>query len=48
MLKKYKTFISKYISLNPIEWTLIKSKLKIEHYQKGDVILLFKIRENID
>ena len=39
MLKKYKTFISKYISLNPIEWTLIKSKLKIEHYQKGDVIL---------
>ena len=39
MLKKYKTFISKYILLNPIEWTLIKSKLKIEHYQKGDVIL---------
>jgi len=39
MLKKYKTFISKYISINPIEWTLIKSKLKIEHYKKGDVIL---------
>ena len=39
MLKKYKTFIGKYISLNPIEWTLIKSKLKIERYQKGDVIL---------
>ena len=39
MLKKYKKFISKYISINPIEWTLIKSKLKIEHYKKGDVIL---------
>ena len=37
MLKKYKIFISKHISLNPIEWTLIK--LKIEHYKKGDVIL---------
>ena len=39
MLKKYKKFISKYISINPITWTLAKSKLKIEHYQKGDVIL---------
>jgi len=39
MLKKYKTFISKYISLNPIEWMIMKSKLKIERYQKDDVIL---------
>ena len=39
MLKKYKIFISKHISLNPIEWTLAKSKLKIEHYKKGEVIL---------
>ena len=39
MLKKYKIFITRYISLNPIEWNLIKSKLKIERYKKGDVIL---------
>ena len=39
MLKKYKTFINKYISINPISWILVKSKLKIEHYKKGDVIL---------
>ena len=38
MLKKYKAFITQYISLNFIEWTLLKSKLKIEHYEKGDVI----------
>jgi len=38
MFLKYKTFIEKYVSLNFIEWNIIKSKLKILHYKKGDII----------
>lgn len=38
MYKKYKNFIDKYISLNTIEWTLLKSKLKIAHFKKGEII----------
>ena len=32
MFSKYKDFMQQYISLNFIEWTIVKSKLKIEHY----------------
>jgi len=39
MFKKYKVFIEKYISHNVIEWTLFKSKLKIEYFQKGETLL---------
>ncbi|MBL0686562.1 MAG: Crp/Fnr family transcriptional regulator [Sulfurospirillum sp.] len=38
MLTQYKTFIQKYVSLNFIEWNIVKSKFKIIHYKKGDVI----------
>ena len=38
MFTKYKKFIKKYLSLNFVEWTLFKSKLKVEYYKKGDVI----------
>jgi len=38
MYKKYKSFIDKYISFNTIEWTLFKSKLKIAHFKKGEII----------
>ena len=38
MFTKYQRFIEKYISHNVIEWTLFKSKLKIEQYKKGEII----------
>jgi CRP-like cAMP-binding protein len=38
MYKKYKNFIDKYISFNTVEWTLLKSKLKIAHFKKGEII----------
>ncbi len=38
MFKKYQEFIGKYIDLNYIEWTLLKSKLSILEYKKGDII----------
>jgi len=38
MFTKYKKFIEQYISLNFIEWNIIKSKLKIVHFRKGDII----------
>ena len=38
MYSSYKTFIQKHVSLNFIEWNVIKSKLKIEHFKKGDII----------
>jgi len=38
MFSKYKEFMTKYISLNLIEWNIVKSKLKIVHYKKGDII----------
>ena len=37
-MKKYKKFIDQYISFNIIEWTLFKSKLKISHHKKGEII----------
>jgi len=39
MFSKYKIFIEKYISYNFIEWTLFKSKLKVERFKKGETIL---------
>lgn len=38
MYKKYKSFIDQYISLNIIEWTLFKSKLKTAYFKKGEII----------
>jgi CRP-like cAMP-binding protein len=38
MFTKYKKFIDKYISLNQIEWALFKSKVKIFHHKKGEII----------
>jgi len=38
MFSKYKIFIEKHVPLNFIEWNIIKSKLKIIHYKKGDII----------
>jgi len=39
MFNKYKIFIEKYISHNIVEWTIFKSKLKIEKFKKGETIL---------
>jgi len=39
MFCKYKKFIDRYISHNFVEWTLFKSKLTIEYFQKGETIL---------
>ena len=38
MFSKYKRFIQQHISVNFIEWNIVKSKLRIEYYQKGDII----------
>ena len=38
MFSKYKNFLLQHISLNFIEWKIVKSKLRIEHYKKGDII----------
>ena len=38
MFTNYKEFIQKYVSLNFIEWKIIKSKLKVVHYKRGDII----------
>ena len=38
MFSKYRNFIQQYISLNFIEWNIVKSKLKIERYKKNDII----------
>jgi CRP-like cAMP-binding protein len=38
MYQKYKKFIDQYISFNIIEWTLFKSKLKISHHKKGEIV----------
>ena len=38
MYTNYKNFIDKYISFNMIEWTLFKSKLRIAHFKKGEII----------
>ncbi len=37
----YKAFFKKYINLNILEWSLIKSKLQIKKFKKGDLILRF-------
>ncbi len=41
MFDKYKSFFEKYIQLNSFEWSLIKSKIKIKKFKKGDLILKF-------
>ncbi len=38
MYAKYKTFLNQYITLNIVEWNILKLKLKIERYKKGDTI----------
>jgi len=38
MYTKYKKFMNQYISFNYIEWSILKSKLQILHYKKGDII----------
>ncbi len=38
MFLKYKKFMRQYISFNFIEWNIVKSKLQIVHYKKGDII----------
>jgi CRP-like cAMP-binding protein len=39
MFQEYKEFISKYISLNIIEWRVLESKLSIKRYKKDETIL---------
>jgi CRP-like cAMP-binding protein len=38
MFSKYKDFMQEYISLDTTDWNIIKSKLKIEYFKKGDII----------
>ena len=39
MFSKYKAFIEGYIHTNFIEWSLVQSKLSVEHFKKGETIL---------
>ena len=39
MYQQYKRFISKYLSINSIEWSLIQSRLSVKRYIKGEAIL---------
>ena len=38
MYTKYKKFIEKYINITLEEWEYYKSKIKIEHFKKGQII----------
>ena len=38
MYSKYKNFIDKYIDITASEWEIYKSKIRIEHYKKGQII----------
>lgn len=38
MYTKYKSFLSQYITLNSIEWNILKLKLKVEKNKKGKII----------
>jgi CRP-like cAMP-binding protein len=38
MYKKYKKFVSQYVSFNPVEWKLFKAKLKESKHNKGEII----------
>jgi CRP-like cAMP-binding protein len=38
VFSKYKDFMQEYISLNTTDWNIIKPKLKIEYFKKGDII----------
>lgn len=35
----YKNFIKQYITLNLIEWNILKSKLTVKSFKKGEIIL---------
>jgi len=39
VFEKYKLFINSYVSMPFIEWQLLKSKLFVEHFKKGETIL---------
>ena len=38
MYDKYKQFMDKYINFNALEWAVFKSKLKVSHHKKGEII----------
>lgn len=38
MYSQYRAFIHRYIDLDPISWTMCKSRLKTVHYPKGSII----------
>ena len=39
MFTKYKNFIRQYVSANPLEWAILKSKLFIKKFKKHETIL---------
>lgn len=39
MFEHYKKFIEKYITLNLLEWKILKSKLTVKSFKKGEIIL---------
>lgn len=39
MYDSYRAFVEKYVPMNLIEWHLMKSNLRVSHYDKGDIII---------
>jgi len=40
MYEKYKDFLSRYITVNPIEWSVMRQGLKVAHFRKGETIFM--------
>ena len=38
VFEKYKHTFDQFVSLSHFEWALFKSKTKVHHYQKGEII----------
>ena len=36
--ENFKSYIQKYVALNFVEWNLVKLRLKVKHFKKGDII----------
>lgn len=39
MFNKFKIFISQYINVKPIEWEILKARLSVKKFHKGQIIL---------
>jgi CRP-like cAMP-binding protein len=38
VFEQYRAFMAQYIKLNALEWAVFKSKVKVSHHKKGEII----------